>query len=179
MVGRVTPELRTERLVLSPYVRADEEDFVSLFQTAAFGEHFGDGMQSPEQDRALFARIFSYVYAEERFPVWAVRLDGAYAGHAEIKPSPAPWLDGYEIVYGLAPRHQHRGLGTEVAAALTAYGHETLGLTEVHATVDSHNAPSLTLLERLGYARRREVKEDDGRVTCLLTSTAEGWAARG
>ncbi|ASY32181.1 MULTISPECIES: GNAT family N-acetyltransferase [Streptomyces] len=179
MVGRVTPELRTERLVLSPYVRADEEDFVSLFQTAAFGEHFGDGMQSPEQDRALFARIFSYVYAEERFPVWAVRLDGAYAGHAEIKPSPAPWLDGHEIVYGLAPRHQHRGLGTEVAAALTAYGHETLGLAEVHATVDSHNAPSLALLERLGYARRREVKEDDGHVTCLLTSTAEGWAARG
>lgn len=172
----MTPELHTERLRLRPYVRADEADFVALFQTVAFGRWFGDGMQTEEQDRAVFSRIFSLVYAEERFPVWAVCREGGYVGHAEIKPSAESWLSGHEIVYGLAPEHQRQGLGTEVARALTAYGHGELALPEVHATVDSANAASLSLLERLGYRRVRDVAEEDGRTTCLLTSAATGTA---
>lgn len=168
----MTPELRTERLLLTPYSRADEADFVALFQTATVGRWFGDGMRTEQEDRAVFARIFALVYAEERFPVWAVRREGRYIGHAEIKPSPEPWLDGHEIVYGLEPAHQRRGLGTEVAQALTVYGHQTLGLPEVHATVDAENAASLALLKRLGYVHVRDVTEEDGRVTCLLTSRA-------
>ncbi|MEU7580248.1 GNAT family N-acetyltransferase [Streptomyces sp. NPDC041068] len=166
----MTPELRSERLSLSPYVAADEADFVALFQDEAVGRWFGDGIQSAEDDRALFGRLFSLVYAEERFPVWAVRHEGRYAGHAEIKPSPEEWLDGHEIVYGLTKESWGLGLGTELARLLTSYGHETLGLAEVHATVDSENAPSLSVLKRLGYTQTREIPEDTGRTTLQLTS---------
>ncbi|UFQ18822.1 MULTISPECIES: GNAT family N-acetyltransferase [Streptomyces] len=166
----MTPELRSERLLLSAYVAADEPHFVALFQDAAVGRWFGDGVQSAAEDRALFGRIFSLVYAEERFPVWAVRYAGRYVGHAEIKPSPESWLDGHEIVYGLTRESWGLGLGTELAQLLTAYGHETLGLTEVHATVDSENTASLAVLKRLGYTQDRTVPEDNGRTTLLLTS---------
>ncbi|MFE0101909.1 GNAT family N-acetyltransferase [Streptomyces sp. NPDC059009] len=166
----MTPELRSERLHLSPYVAADQEDFVALFQDEAVGRWFGDGMQSAAEDRALFGRIFTLIYAEERFPVWAVRHEGRYIGHAEVKPSPERWLDGHEIVYGLHRSSWGRGLGTELARLLTSYGHDTLGLDEVHATVDSENATSITLLKRLGYTQGREVPEENGRVTLLLTS---------
>ncbi|GGR96730.1 hypothetical protein GCM10010252_39230 [Streptomyces aureoverticillatus] len=171
----LTPELRSERLVLSAYVASDESDFVALFQDEAVGRWFGDGMQSAEEDRALFARLFSIVYAERRFPVWAVRHEGRYAGHAEIKPSPEAWLDGHEIVYGLSKDSWGLGLGTELARLLTDYGHRTLGLAEVHATVDSLNTPSVTVLKRLGYTQGREVREDDGRTTLQFTSRADGW----
>ncbi|MFK4070720.1 GNAT family N-acetyltransferase [Streptomyces sp. NPDC029674] len=166
----MTPELRSERLSLSPYAASDEADFVALFQDEAVGRWFGDGMQSEAADRELFGRIFSRVYAERLFSVWAVRYEGRYAGHAEIKPSPEAWLDGHEIVYGLTRESWGLGLGTELARLLTSYGHETLGLSEVHATVDSENAPSLALLERLGYTRTRTVAEESGTLTVQLTS---------
>ncbi|OON80614.1 GNAT family N-acetyltransferase [Streptomyces tsukubensis] len=159
---------------MTPYRLADEADFVALFQTAAFGRWFGDGMRPEAEDRAVFGRIFSLVYAEERFPVWAVRRDGIYVGHAEIKPSPESWLDGHEIIYGLDPRHQRHGFGTEVAKALTEYGHGELGLSEVHATVHAENAASLALLRGLGYVDVKQITADDGHTTCLLTSVRGG-----
>lgn len=167
------PELRSERLVLSAYVASDQSDFVALFQDEAVGHWFGEGMRSAEENRALFARLFGIVYAERRFPVWAVRHQGRYAGHAEIKPSPEPWLDGHEIVYGLSRRSWGLGLGTELAGLLTDYGHRTLGLAEVHATVDALNTPSITVLKRLGYTQGREVREEDGATTLQFTSRAE------
>ncbi|MER5253272.1 MULTISPECIES: GNAT family N-acetyltransferase [unclassified Streptomyces] len=166
----MTPVLRSERLSLSPYVAADEEQFVSLLQDEAVGRWFGDGMQSVEQTHALFRRIFGLVYAENQFPVWAVRHEGRYVGHAEIKPSPESWLDGHEIVYGLFRGSWGKGLGTELARLLTAYGHETLALSEVHATVDAENIASLTVLKRLGFTQGRAVPEDNGRTTLLMTS---------
>ncbi|MFI6088666.1 GNAT family N-acetyltransferase [Streptomyces sp. NPDC051218] len=166
----MTPVLRSERLILSPYVAADEEQFVSLLQDEAVGRWFGDGMQSVEQTHALFRRIFGLVYAENQFPVWAVRHEGRYIGHAEIKPSPEKWLDGHEIVYGLFRGSWGVGLGTELARLLTTYGHQTLALTEVHATVDAENTASLTVLKRLGYTQGKAVAEDNGRTTLLMTS---------
>lgn len=166
----MTPVLRSERLSLSPYVAADEEQFVALLQDEAVGRWFGDGMQSVEQTHALFRRIFGLIYAENQFPVWAVRHEGRYIGHAEIKPSPEPWLDGHEIVYGLFRGSWGMGLGTELARLLTAYGHQTLALSEVHATVDAENIASLTVLKRLGFTQGRSVAEDNGRTTLLMTS---------
>ncbi|MFI6944096.1 GNAT family N-acetyltransferase [Streptomyces sp. NPDC050418] len=167
----MTPELRTERLVLSPYIPADEADFVGLFQNTASGQWFWEGPERPPaaEDRALFGRIFSMVYAEDRFQVWAVRHEGRYIGHAEIKPSPESWLKGHEIVYGLTSDSWGQGFGTELAAALTAYGHDALGLAEVHATVNAENARSLKVLEKIGFVHARTIREDDGSTTQLLT----------
>ncbi|MFG2498015.1 GNAT family N-acetyltransferase [Streptomyces sp. NPDC048441] len=166
----MTPVLRSERLRLSPYVAADEERFVTLLQDEAVGRWFGDGMQSVEQTHALFRRMFGLVYGESQFPVWAVRHEGRYVGHAEIKPSPETWLDGHEIVIGLRQDSWGIGLGTELARLLTSYGHETLALSHVHATVDTENTASLAVLKRLGYTQGREVAEDNGRTTLLMTS---------
>ncbi|TGA91875.1 GNAT family N-acetyltransferase [Streptomyces sp. MZ04] len=166
----MTPVLRSARLRLSPYVAADEGQFVALLQDEAVGRWFGDGTQSAEQTHALFRRIFSLVYAENHFPIWAVRHEGRYVGHAEIKPSPETWLDGHEIVYGLSRDSWGLGLGTELAGLLTSYGHETLALAEVHATVDAQNTASLAVLKRLGYTQGRAVPEDNGRTTLLMTS---------
>lgn len=109
------PPLRTERLLLEPYVPGDEEDFVALFQA-----------------------------------------------------------DGHEIVYALAPAARGSGLGTEVAEALVAHGITALDLAEVHATVDTANTAALTLLERIGFAHMRDVAEDDGGTTRVLTRRRPG-----
>ncbi|MDH6707437.1 RimJ/RimL family protein N-acetyltransferase [Kitasatospora sp. MAA19] len=161
------PTLHTRRLLLAPYVPEDEEDFVALFQDVRVSRWMGDGPASEEADRALFGRIFTKVYAQDLFDVWAVRRDGALIGHAEIKPTDA--VVGHELVYALTPAAWGSGLGTELAQALVAYGFGTLGLTEVHATVAASNNASLTLLDRIGFEHVRDISEDDGSTTRVLT----------
>ncbi|APU41491.1 MULTISPECIES: GNAT family N-acetyltransferase [unclassified Streptomyces] len=171
----MTPVLRTERLLLDPYVPEDEEAFVALFQDTRVSRWMGDGPTTEDEDRALFGRVFSKVYAEELFDVWAVRRDGRLVGHAEIKRTDD--VDGHEIIYALAPEAWGCGLGTEIAEAVVAYGFDRLGLTEVHATVAAPNTASLALLARLGFAHVRDVREDDGSTTRVLTRRREQAAA--
>lgn len=162
----MTPTLRSQRLLLEPYVPADEEDFVALFADTRVSRWMGDGPASEEEDRALFRKIFT-VYEEQRFDVWAVRRDGRYVGHAEVKPTDT--VAGHEIIYALAATEWGAGLGTELAATLVEYGFGTLGLTEVHATVAAANLASLAVLDKLGFVHVRDVTNDGGSVTRVLT----------
>jgi RimJ/RimL family protein N-acetyltransferase len=163
----VTPPLRTERLLLDRYVPEDEDSFVALFQDTRVSRWMGDGPSSEADDRALFSRIFTKVYAEALFDVWAVRRDGRLVGHAEIKRTDE--VEGHEIIYALAPEAWGLGLGRELAEAIVAYGFDTLGLPEVHATVAEENGASLAVLEKLGFEHTRDITEDDGGTTRVLT----------
>jgi RimJ/RimL family protein N-acetyltransferase len=162
----VTPTLRTERLLLEPYGPEDEEDFVALFQDTRVSRWMGDGPASEAADRALFGRIFTKVYAQDLFDVWAVRRNGLLVGHAEIKPTDV--VGGHEIIYALAPTVWGSGLGTELAETIVAHGFDTLGLTKVYATVAAQNTASLTLLGRIGFEHVRDIDEDDGSTTHVL-----------
>ncbi|MEU6315274.1 GNAT family N-acetyltransferase [Streptomyces sp. NPDC047014] len=163
----MTSVLRTERLCLEPYVPGDEEDFVALFQDVRVSRWMGEGPSTEAEDRALFGRIFTHVYARDLFDVWAVRQDGRFVGHAEIKRTEE--TGGHEIIYALAPAAWGAGLGTEIAEAVVAYGFGALGLTEVHATVAAPNTVSLALLGRIGFTHVRDVMESDGSTTRVLT----------
>jgi RimJ/RimL family protein N-acetyltransferase len=163
----VTPTLRTDRLLLEPYRPEDEDEFVALFLDERVSRWMGDGPEPEAEYRALFGRIFTKVYAQDLFDVWAVRRDGRLVGHAEIKPNEK--LGGHEIIYALAPDTWGSGLGRELAGAITAQGFGALGLTEVHATVAEPNTASLAVLKKIGYEHVRDVTEDDGFVTRVLT----------
>jgi len=95
------PTLRSERLLVEPYVPEDEEDFVALFQDTRVSQWMGDGTASEAADRALFGRIFTKVYDQDLFDLWAVRRDELLVGHAELKATDV--AGGYEIIYALAP----------------------------------------------------------------------------
>lgn len=163
----MTPTLRTARLLLEPYVPEDEHDFIALFQDRRVSRWMGDGPSSVADDRALFGRIFTKVYAQSLFDVWAVRRDGHLIGHAELKHTDT--VDGHELIYALSPETWGSGLGRELAQTLVTYAFETLALTEVHATVAAPNTASLAVLHKLGFHHVRDITEDDGSTTRVLT----------
>lgn len=164
----MTPELRTERLLLDPYVPRDEEEFVALFQSGEVSRCTGaaDGPSSRATGRAVFRRLFTHVYPLGLFDVWAVRHDGRLVGHAEIKPAEA--VDGHELTHSLASGAGDDRLGTELAEALVTYSFYVLGLPRLYATVAAPNAASLVLLRGIGFEHVRDIHETDGRVNCLL-----------
>ncbi|MFV2116278.1 GNAT family N-acetyltransferase [Micromonospora sp. LOL_025] len=161
-----TPVLHTDRLLLEPYRPDDAEDAVSLLADPEVGRFMGDGPLSAEEAGALFGRVFTKVYANDLFDVWAVRRDGRYVGHAEIKRTDQ--VDGHEIIYALAKPAWGAGLGTELARALVRYGFDTLGLPRVYATVADANHASLALLGKIGFVHERDIAEDDGGMTRVL-----------
>ncbi|MEY9876147.1 RimJ/RimL family protein N-acetyltransferase [Streptacidiphilus sp. MAP12-33] len=168
----MTPTLHADRLLLEPYVPADEEGFVALFQDERVSRWMGDGPATEAEDRELFGRIFTKVYAQDLFAVWAVRRDGALVGHAEIKPTEVS--GGQEIVYALAADVWGQGLGTELVRTLVAHAFDVLGLAAVHATVAAPNTVSLGLLRKAGFEHVRDISEDDGSTTVLLTRRRPG-----
>ncbi|MEU3299032.1 GNAT family N-acetyltransferase [Streptomyces sp. NPDC006678] len=163
----MTPTLRSDRLLLEPYVPADEEGFVALFMDARVSRWMGGGPWPEADYRATFARIFTHAYDSERFDVWAVRQGGRLVGHAEIKP--AQVVEGHELVYGLTPDVWGRGLGTELARTVVDHGFGTMNLEQVYATVAEPNVASLAALHKLGFRRLRDIAEDDGTITHLLS----------
>ncbi|MGN9776453.1 GNAT family N-acetyltransferase [Micromonospora sp. H33] len=167
-----TPVLHTDRLRLEPYRPDDAEDFVTLFTDPEVGRFMGDGPLSAEDAGALFGRVFSKVYANDLFDLWAVRHDGRYVGHAEIKRTDQ--VDGHEIVYALAKPAWGGGLGTELARALVRYGFDTLALPVVYATVADANDASLALLGKIGFTYERDIAEADGTTTRVVAARPAG-----
>jgi ribosomal-protein-alanine N-acetyltransferase len=87
---------------------------------------------------------------------WAVRVQetGAYAGtiQATVRPD-ATALLAYELGAG----HRGAGYATEACEAVIRELVDGHGVAEVVALVDTRNARSIRLLERLGFERTRHV----------------------
>lgn len=172
MTRHGTPCVSTDRLELAPYVEADRAGFVALVVQDDVTRYLGDGQpMAADAASEMFSRVLEAIYPAGSWPIWCVREGGRPVGHAEVKPSPEERVDGWEVVYALDPLVWGRGLGGELAKALTAYGHDELGLHEVHATVDPANEASLRLLAGLGYVLLDDI-DDDGSITRHLVHRA-------
>ncbi|MGW7573422.1 GNAT family N-acetyltransferase [Streptomyces sp. NPDC054765] len=162
----MTPILRTDRLVLSPYQPEDEELFLALLSDEEVCRWMGQERSPEEEIRAVFKAILNEIYTKNLFDVWAVWADGEYVGHAEIKKTGN--VDGYEMVAALVKGSRGRGVGNELVRGVLRYAADTLKLTEVYGMVGAGNAASLTLGKKLGFAHVRDVVADDGTVTKML-----------
>ncbi|MFF2204730.1 GNAT family N-acetyltransferase [Streptomyces sp. NPDC058145] len=162
----MTPVLRTERLDFLPYRPEHEDHFVALLRDEEVCRWMGQDLVPEPQLRELFRAILTDVYPQRRFDVWGLWLEGAYVGHAEVKPTGN--VDGHELVTALVPAYWGRGLGGEVARGLLRHAADDLGLTEVYGMVGAENTASLALCRRLGFRHLRDVVGDDGSVTKLM-----------
>ncbi|MGW2917845.1 GNAT family N-acetyltransferase [Streptomyces angustmyceticus] len=162
----MTPTLRTERLVLSPYRPEDEEVFVALLGDEEVCRWMGQDRVPEEEIRGIFQAILHEIYGKNLFDVWAVWSDGVFVGHAEIKKTGN--VDGYEMVAALVKESRGRGVGNELIRGLLRYAADTLQLDEVYGMVGAENAASLALGKKLGFTHVRDVVGDDGTVTKML-----------
>ncbi|WP_217198292.1 GNAT family N-acetyltransferase [Streptomyces buecherae] len=162
----MTPTLRTARMTLTPYRPEDEDAFVGLLRDEEVCRWMGQE-RAPEADlRAVFKVIMDEIYPQNRFDLWAVWLDGAYVGHAEIKKTGN--VDGYEMIAAFVRDSWGKGLGSELVTELIRYAARTLRVDRVYGMVGAENAASLALCARLGFTFVRDVVGDDGSVTKML-----------
>ena len=80
-------------------------------------------------------------------------------------------LDEPEIAYELLRRFHGFAFATEAAAAVAEAAFAT-GRRRLWATVGSWNAPSLRVLDRIGFRRDHEISDDRGEVVYLVRDAA-------
>ena len=149
-------KLETERLLFRDHEPADLEPYCEMesdpeyrhpqvvHPRAEIERSFRDGWL-PRKDMGLLATVY--------------KPDGRYIGRCGLYPKRGE--DGEiipgeaQIAYYLARPYWGRGLATEAARAFVAYGFKELGLQRIEAGMNTQNAASIRVVEKLGFRRIR------------------------
>lgn len=148
-------ELRTSRLLLRAWRKEDEEPFAALNADARVTE-FLLGPFTREQSDAQI-RSFQAQFAQRGFGRWAVELLGetgciGMVGLSELHDD-RHFTPCVEVAWRLAHSVWGKGLATEAANAVLAFGFERARLAEIVALTVHANLRSRAIMERLGMKR--------------------------
>jgi [ribosomal protein S5]-alanine N-acetyltransferase len=181
--------LVTERLILRPLRVDDLDDLASIYADPEVRRFFPDGTRSRDETREELDWIVDVYYRRYGYGLWAtvLRETGGFVGRSGLLPwavvpgrhgglalEEAPEDPGdaaaieVEVAYLLARDHWGRGLGSEAARAIVAYGFEHLPAPRLICLVDPGNEASLRVASKAGF-RRDGTVELEGDVFPLLT----------
>ena len=171
-VALPTPTLQTERLQLRPFTEADADALFALHSDANV-LRFWDAPPWTEPARAerFLATCRQMVDDGTGARLAFDRLsDGAFLGWCSL----AKWNPTFRSAsmgYCLGEAAWGHGYATEAARAVLTWGFETLDLNRVQAEVDTRNAASARVLEKLGF-----VREGTLRANCIVNDeVSDSW----
>ncbi len=162
--------IETERLVLTPEEEGDAGWLAELFNTR------GSGRFSVEDARGRIAAMQAMT-AELGIGVLVLHARaGEPLGYCGIVLGRGS-LEEPELAYELLPAARGRGYATEAARAVLDAAFAT-GRTRIWATVGPWNAPSLRVLEKLGFRHDHSSSEAAGEVLWLVCDRRPGRGGR-
>lgn len=144
--------LTTARLALRHQTEADAPFVLALMTDPDWLRHIGDrGVWTVDDARAYIASGAVRSYAAYGFGLWLVerRADGAPVGLCGLlrrATLPVP-----DLGFAFARAHRRQGYAREAAQAVVAHARDALGVERLAAIVSPDNAPSIRLLEALGF----------------------------
>jgi [ribosomal protein S5]-alanine N-acetyltransferase len=177
--------LHTERLTLREFTAADAPAVLAYQSDPRYLRFYEWTARSPE-DVQRFVRVFTDWQAEVPRTRWQLAIvlpgSGQLIGNCGVRRKPGPALVA-ELGYELDPEWWGRGLATEAARAMVAFGFADLGLQRISAECLVDNTASARVLERLGLRQVRRLpghRQFKGRLWDGLeySLTAEEWRAR-
>ena len=163
--------LETQRLNLRELTDADAEFIVAQLNDPAFIRNVTDrGVRTLAAARAYILAGPIESYRNHGFGLYLVELKSSRIPIGICGLLKRDTLDDVDIGYAFLPPYRSRGFALEAATATMAFA-RTLGLSRVVAVVSSHNADSIKLLYRLGFAYERQVRiADDAEELRLFAS---------
>lgn len=149
------PALTSERLRFRAWTLDDVAGAFVLYGDPEVTRFIG-GQTARDLDEMrdqLAARIAKTDRYPDGFGAWAVLLDHDIVACGLLKPLPdreGRITNDIEVGWHVARRHWRQGLATEIGRRLVRYGHEQLGLDEIHAVTEPENHGSMRVAERVG-----------------------------
>jgi RimJ/RimL family protein N-acetyltransferase len=180
-----TPEIRTERLVLTPLCGSDAQALFDYRSSPDVCRY-----QTWEPRSIDDARRFVDACQAVPFDTpgsWSqlgIRCQdsGVFVGDLGVR-CPADEPRQAEIGFTISPSHQRRGLGLEAVAGLLAHLFGPLQKHRVFASVDPRNEPSMALLRRVGMRQEAHFRESlwfkgDWADDAVFAILASEWSSR-
>ena len=152
--------IRTERLILRPYRKSDDEALFAIFSDPRVMRF----MSSPpwtsiERAREIIARETEAIANGEHLSLAIERSEDSRLIGQCVLFKFSDTCRRAEIGYSLASSAWGRGLMNEALRAFIRYGFEHLALNRIEADIDPRNEPSARTLERLGFQREGLLRE--------------------
>lgn len=160
--------LETERLIFRRWTLADEAPCHAICSDPLVMQYVADGAcWSLERTSQFIEEAISIErqYGYCRWPM-ILKADGRLAGFCGFTPAD----DGAEMGWRLASEHWGRGLATEAARAVLAYGFDRFGFRRVIAAVQSANQASRRVAEKLGMTLDSTIQRN-GREVLVFAAT--------
>ena len=154
----------TERLRVREMTEADSGFYLAMLSDPDFKTNIADrGVRTLEQATVhMQERVFAS-YDAHGFGMWLVirKQDGEPIGMAGLVKR--DFLRNVDLGYAFLPAGRGAGYATEAAAGVVGFAGAQLGIRRLSAIVSPGNAPSIRVLERLGFGHRGRVQfPDDG-----------------
>jgi RimJ/RimL family protein N-acetyltransferase len=164
----------TDRLVLRTWDPGDPEEFERLVNTPAVMRWLG-GVQSAEDHRAAFERLFTY-QREFGHTLWIVerKADRAMLGFCGLKRVNAPGAPNpgeFEVGWRLREDSWGQGIAKEAAIASLDLAFGRFEAPHVVAFTVAGNEASWGLMKRLGMRRSADLDFVDSRFGPELNPT--------
>ena len=152
--------LETERLMVRESTVSDVRDFYRIYSEPSITYYMEGLYQDPEEEKAYMEAYIKQAYGFYGFGLWTVLLKpkGQVIGRAGLNVR-----EGYELPelgFVIEKRYQGQGYGFEACSAILRYAKQELGFAHVQALVQEKNRESRGLLQKLGFAYERNVKEE-------------------
>ena len=161
--------LRTPRLVLRDLTPADAPFIQTLLNDPSFIRNIGDRrVRTIEDARAYIANGPAASYAAHGFGLYLVeRNDSAtpigICGLLRRDALPDP-----DLGFAFLPAYWNQGYAFESASAVRHYARTELGIGRLLAITNPANAPSMRLLEKLGFRFERMTRLGAGQPELAL-----------
>lgn len=152
----------SNRLKLIPVKQEELELFHSLVEDSHIYQFLFDGIKQNKSWSKKQLLESTKLFREIGLGIWLIyiREEVDPIGFAGFMKMPGTGLSS-ELVYALKEQFTGRGLATEVAMRLLAFA-KARGLQSISASVDAINAPSVKILEKLGFKRQKILKGEFG-----------------
>lgn len=141
--------IETERLLLQNWSVADFHPFKAIATNPKVMQYIGTGEPWADERIQQFIEKNITLYENYRFCFWALmdKETQTLIGICGLSP-----LSSHEMEIGwwLVPEHWGKGLATEIAQAVMAYGFEQLNLPRIVAIAQPPNHRSIRVMEKLG-----------------------------
>ena len=151
-------DLRTSRLELRPLAPMDTEPLHALWTAPGVRRYLWDDEVIPlDRTRAVVAESIR-LFETAGYGLWGVRLHSAavlagFGGYWFFHEPPR-----LELLFGVAESQWGKGMATELASALLAFGLTRCRFREILASTDAPNVRSVRVLTKLGFRLERRAR---------------------
>jgi [ribosomal protein S5]-alanine N-acetyltransferase len=165
--------IETERLELRPLTMNDLDALALIYRDPEVRKYFPEGALTYEETREELEWIIDVYYGQYGFGLWATthKQTNEFIGRCGLLPWTFDGRSEIEVAYLLARAFWGRGLGTEAARAILAYGFEELHLSRLISLIDPANEASINVAVKIGMHLEKEA-EIDGEPTLIYSVEA-------